>query len=292
MSLFKKLIQSLKKTPFVHVMRWLYDFLIFMKRTYLQVKWTIQGKKLPLPEDVELMVENVTIIFKSFERQKLAKRLYENIQKFYPGIRVIIADDSSKPLEMGDEHVEVIQMPFNSGLGKGMCRALERVETPYVIRMDDDELLTVHTRFEEHLKYLMMRPEIDLIGVLPMNLPFTKPLEEVAVPYLRESMYDAPKPLLIPHLMMVERGKDYVVVGKSANIFIARTDKVKAVGYDEAIRMLDHHDFFFRAAGNMVSVISMESFVFHYHNPFDMYYAKFRGDVAGDRAYLQKKHRW
>lgn len=292
MSLLKKIVKSLKKTPFVHVMRWFYNFLIVCRRTYVQMKWSLQGVKKPAPEDVKLMVENVTIIFKSFERQKLAKRLYKNIQDFYPGIRVIIADDSSKPLEIEGEHVEVIQIPFNCGLGRGLCQALERVETPYVIRMDDDELLTVHTKFEEHLRYLMMRPEIDLIGVLPFDLPFTKPVEEMTRPYFRESMYDAPKPLLIPHLMMLERGKDYVVVGKSANIFIARTEKVKAVGYDEAIRMLDHHDFFFRAAGNMVSVISTGSFVFHYHNPFDMYYAKYRGDVEGDRAYLQRKHGW
>lgn len=44
------------------------------------------------------MRENVTVIFKSFERQKMAKRLYENLQKYYPGVRVVIADDSAENL--------------------------------------------------------------------------------------------------------------------------------------------------------------------------------------------------
>ena len=136
----------------------------------------------------------------------MAKRLYKNIQSFYPGIRVIIADDSAKPLNIEGENVEVIHMSFNSGLGKGLSKALERVDTPYVIRMDDDELLTVHTKFEKHLKYLMTQPYLDLIGVLPFDLPFTKPEEERPIPYFRSSMYDAPKQLLIPHLAVVEGG--------------------------------------------------------------------------------------
>ncbi len=33
----------------------------------------------------------------------------------------------------------------NSGLSYGLNRALEKVKTPYVMRMDDDELLTLKT---------------------------------------------------------------------------------------------------------------------------------------------------
>ena len=92
------------------------------------------------------MRENVTVIFKSFERQKMAKRLYENLQKYYPGVRVVIADDSRKPLDLQGDSLTIIQLPFNSGLSYGLNQALERVDTPYVMRMDDDELLTVRTR--------------------------------------------------------------------------------------------------------------------------------------------------
>ena len=62
------------------------------------------------------MRENVTVIFKSFERQKMAKRLYENLQKYYPGVRVVIADDSRKPLDLQGDSLTIIQLPFNSGL--------------------------------------------------------------------------------------------------------------------------------------------------------------------------------
>ena len=104
-------------------------------------KWERQGWKKPDQPEIDFVRKNVTIIFKSFERQKMAKRLYKNIQSYYPGIRVIIADDSSKPLDLQGDSLQVIQLPFNSGLSYGLNRALEKVETPYVMRMDDDELL-------------------------------------------------------------------------------------------------------------------------------------------------------
>ena len=47
-------------------------------------KWERQGWKKPDQSEIDLVCENVTIIFKSFERQKMAKRLYKNIQSYYP----------------------------------------------------------------------------------------------------------------------------------------------------------------------------------------------------------------
>ena len=76
----------------------------------------------------------------------MAKCLYENLHKYYPGVRVVIADDSRQPLNLKGESLTIIQLSFNSGLSYGLNQALEKVDTPYVMRMDDDELLTVRTR--------------------------------------------------------------------------------------------------------------------------------------------------
>ena len=84
---------------------------------------------------------------------------------------MIIADDSENPLDLQEENLEIIRLPFNSVLSYGIGRALEKVTTPYVIRLDDDELLTPFTRFEKQLGFLKAHPEVDLVGVLPLNLP-------------------------------------------------------------------------------------------------------------------------
>ena len=39
-------------------------------------------------------------------------------------------------------------------------------------------------------------------------------------------------------------------------------------------------NFLLRAAGHIVSVMNPNTVVFHYHNPFDSHYQKFRADCT------------
>ena len=255
----------------------------------LRMKWALAGAKKPDDEAVALVRENVTFIYKSFERQKLAKKLYHNIQAYYPGVKVIIADDSRKPLDLKADHLEIIQLPFNSGLSYGLNRALERVETPYVIRMDDDQLLTPYTRFDEQLHYLMAHPKVDLVGVLQYSTPKLVPLRSVAKEFYGQPMDFSPRRLLIPHMTQID-GR--VVVGKGSNVFVVSTQKLREIGYDDQIRMLDHQEFFYRAAGRLVSVIDPKAFVFHNHNRFKAHYRSYRHDIDRDRCYITHKIRY
>ena len=235
------------------------------------------------------MRENVTVIFKSFERQKMAKRLYENLQKYYPGVRVVIADDSRKPLDLQGDSLTIIQLPFNSGLSYGLNQALERVDTPYVMRMDDDELLTVRTRLGKQVEFLERYSEIDIVGFCVLTAIRCQNPDEAVREFTRFSMKDAPKPLLIPHMTRVDG--NHFVMGKVPNVYVARTDKIRSIGWDSNIRMMDHQDFFWRASGNLVTTIALGTAVLHYHNPFDRYYQRFRQDVSGDKEYIIKKNK-
>ena len=244
---------------------------------------------MPDQEEVEFVRENVTVIFKSFERQKMAKRLYENLQKYYPGVRVVIADDSRKPLDLQGDSLTIVQLPFNSGLSYGINQALERVDTPYVMRMDDDELLTVRTRLGKQVEFLERYSEIDIVGFCVLTAIRCQNPDEAVSEFTRFSMKDAPKPLLIPHMTRVDG--NHFVMGKVPNVYVARTDKIRSIGWDSNIRMMDHQDFFWRASGNLVTTIALGTAVFHYHNPFDRYYQRFRQDVSGDKEYIIKKNK-
>ena len=254
---------------------------------YFERKWKRQGFPMPDQEEVEFVRENVTVIFKSFERQKMAKRLYENLQKYYPGVRVVIADDSRKPLDLKGDSLTIVQLPFNSGLSYGLNQALERVDTPYVMRMDDDELLTVRTRLGKQVEFLERYSEIDIVGFCVLTAIRCQNPDEAVSEFTRFSMKDAPKPLLIPHMTRVDG--NHFVMGKVPNVYVARTDKIRSIGWDSNIRMMDHQDFFWRASGNLVTTIALGTAVFHYHNPFDRYYQRFRQDVSGDKEYIIKK---
>ncbi|MBO5870790.1 MAG: glycosyltransferase [Clostridia bacterium] len=278
-----KIVNSFLGKPYSALMRWFLN----AEHAFFNLKWKLSGGKLPSEDDVKLMRENVTFVFKSFERQKSAKRLYANIRRYYPDVKVIIADDSKTPLDLKGDNLEVIHLPFNSGLSFGLNKALERVTTPYVVRMDDDEVLTPFTNFHKHLRFLMQHEEIDLSAVSYVTTPRCRNHKVISKRYLAQSMDIAPKPLKIPHLTKID--DEHTVVGKPPNIFIARTDAVKSVGYDDNIRMLDHNEFFFRAAGNKVSVFSPDSFVFHIHDVTDKNYLNYRSDFRADQEYIKAK---
>lgn len=284
----KPLLRTIAHGPLEPVFFLLWDILARIQLFRLPLIWKLTKQPMPTPEQQKLVAENVTFLFKSFQRQPMAKRLYRNIRHYYPDARVIIADDSKVPLDLEGEGLTVLHLPFNSGLSKGLNAALAQVQTPFVARMDDDELLTPFSRFHQHLVFLQEHPEVDLVGVLPRNIPFGGDWKQQKNAYFAQPMAHALKPLKIPHMTWLD--KDHVVLGKVPNIFLARTEAYRALGYDDRIRMIDHQDFFFRAAGNLVSVLAPDSFVLHYHNRFNRSYQQFREDVEGDRRYISQKY--
>ena len=146
-----------------------------------------------------------------------------------------------------------------------------------------------YTCFHEQLKFLMAHEEVDLVGILPFNLPQSTNLEKVALVYYKQPMSNAPKKLKIPHMTKID--ETHIVAGKVPNIFIARTEKIREVGYDNHIRMIDYNEFFYRAAGNIVSVLDSTCFVLHRHNCFDRHYQQYRADIDGDVQYIRMKIR-
>lgn len=279
-------ILSGKAAPFAST---LWKGLFFAQWTVLRSVWALNGYHMPGPKEREAVRRNVTFIFKSFERKDMAIGLYHNIQKFYPGVRVIIADDSRIPLEYAAPFLQVIHLPFNSGLSRGISAALKEVRTLYVMRMDDDELLTRRTNLGRQLLFLAKHTDVDIVTFGFITVMNHHPEKAVWPTYYKTTMADAPKKLKIRHMTRLD--DNHVVLGKGPNIFLARTDSVRRVGYDENIRMIDHHDFFRRAAGEVVSVGAIDSFVFHRHNPFDKEYQKYRSDLKADTEYLTRKYR-
>ena len=242
------------------------------------IRYHLMGRPHISAEDIRNVETNVTFIFKSFNRQRQARRLCRAIRRYYPNVRIVIADDSRESLVI--DGAEIIHLPFNSGLSKGLIAALERVETPFVMRMDDDLLLTPKSDVHGQLLFLQRHPEVDLAAI-----QMDARSEKAAENYRKIVMK---KKLLIPAGTVME-GRD--VVYKAPNVFLARTEKLRMVGYDPNIRMIDHHEFFYRAAGQIVCVQDPHAGVLHCHNRFDREYNLFRNDIEGDQAYLQDKYK-
>lgn len=285
MNRMKKIIKRLASSRLRPLFKMIYCFIVKAEYRLLNFKYILQGCKKPAKEECRHVCENVTFLYKSFERQKLAKQLCKNIHRYYPNAEIIIADDSRKPLHFKEEHVKIIHLPFNSGVSRGLNQALSAVKTPYVVKLDDDILLTRKTDIQGQLKFLEENNSVDLIGFGWVNAPKCLPTIHNARQYFKIT-YN--KPLLLPHMTKLDGS--HIVVAKSQNTYLARTDKIRLIGWDDNIRMIDHNEFFYRAAGVIVSVIAPEAVLFHRHNPFEGEYTKYRGDYLGDLVYIRKKH--
>lgn len=267
------------------ISRIIFSVVARIEYTCITILHILKGYKKPSKKEIEYVAKNVTVIYKSFERQKMAEQLYKNIQHYYPGLKVVIADDSKNPLNFNGENLKIINLPFNSGLSYGLNQALKEVKTTYVLRLDDDMLLTRRTDIYNQLIFLENNKKVDLVGFSCITAPKCESPEKNAKQYFGIT-YN--KPMIMEHLSKIDN--NHIVVAKSQNIFIARTQQIRKLGWDDNIRMIDHNEFFYRACGEIVSVISPYSPIFHRHNPFDRNYMKFRSDTKGDAKYILEKH--
>lgn len=103
MEKINQFIRKISDTHMAVVLSTINNVVVFLQILFMRLFWFLTGKKKPNQEEVQLVKEQVTFIYKSFERQKMAKRLCWNIQSYYPGVKVIIADDSAKSLDLVDE---------------------------------------------------------------------------------------------------------------------------------------------------------------------------------------------
>ena len=149
------------------------------------------------------------------------------------------------------------------------------------MRLDDDLMLTPRTYVHDQLVFLQKHQEVDLAAVQMGN----HHPQRSAVRFSRIRMS---KRLIIPAGTMID-GRE--VVYKTPNVFLVRTDSLRKVGYDPNIRMIDHHEFFFRAAGQIVCVQDAHAYVMHCHNLFEKStYSDYRDDYSEDAEYIAKKH--
>lgn len=222
----------------------------------------------------------VTVTVKTFERPAMIARFLRCARRVFDG-RIIVADDSRTPLATRQRDVDVIALPFNSGVTVGRNAALDAVETEYVFVTDDDIVFTALTDLAVLMDYLDHNPHVDIVGVTLVDLPVRKDVDRASSPLFANA-----KPPLV-HWGTVIDG--LVVVKKLPQVYLARTESLRKVRWDENLRMVDHRDFFSRASGVLVSVQHDRVLAYHVQTPFDANYAKYREDVDADFRYLATK---
>ncbi|XP_053561497.1 beta-1,4 N-acetylgalactosaminyltransferase 1 [Bombina bombina] len=192
----------------------------------------------------------VTIATKTFLRYDKLQNLIDSIRKFYPTITIIIADDSETPQKVKGPFIEQFIMPFGKGWFAGRNLAVSQVTTKYVLWVDDDFIFCPRTKIEK-LVDVLEKTTLDMVGGA------VREITGYAASFRQKFS-------VIPggeegDCLITQRGYHHAIKGFPncvvadgvVNFFLARTDKVRQVGFDPRLSRVGHFEFFVDGLGDL-----------------------------------------
>ncbi len=227
-------------------------------------------------------VPGLTVIAKTFERPANAHRMVSSIRRVFDG-PIVVADDSRAPQAFDDPGVALIVLPFDSGVARGRNAALAEVSSEFVMSVDDDFVFMPDLDLHRVVDYLRRNPEVDLVGGRVINLPLWQTTD-----YSTAGLFAYRGEPVRPAGTVID---GLPVLHKVPQFFIARTDRLRLVQWDDHLKRVDHNDFFTRAYGVLVSVQDKDFTCLHAQPKFNATYQSFRQDCGADLAYLSQKWR-
>jgi GT2 family glycosyltransferase len=187
----------------------------------------------------------LTAIIRTFQRPKALSRLVKSIRRLHPDIKILVADDGIEATPC--KHADCFRLPSEKGQAAAHNALLARVRTPYFLLLDDRA--EVHR--DAQLLSLLDLVTSDRLDVAAGNLIgcdrkfwfFTKHTP-IAQHGLLEIAGD--RLALIPGSR--SQGDGFWWCDFVGNFFVARTDRVRAMGgWDPELRDDAREEFFFRA---------------------------------------------
>jgi len=196
--------------------------------------------------------DRVTLCMKTFERPECAQKLIASIRKYYPTIRIIIADDSKEhPIDFEQtNNVTHLILPFYQGCGIGRNAALNNVETEYFVTMDDDFIFNAQTNLARWVD-ILDQTDIDMVGgrVDIRNYEGLIEKNDDAIRLVNGSHGECAGLKL------------YDVV---LQFWMGRTDVIRgAGGWDEDFKTQDHKSFFLKHLGEFKTAYCPSVFCHH-----------------------------
>lgn len=272
----KPLLKSaLVSTPLRHLAAPVHDRLVDAEL------WAFAALDQHAPHSTEgVHLERVTAIIKTFERPRMVERLVQSAKRLWPALRIVVADDSHEPRPIPG--VELVPLPFDSGVSAGRKAALERVNTEFTWLLDDDFVLYSGSRLDLAVRALDQYAQVDLVAGPVIFLPLLRKVHgnPTAIFHTERQSVIAPGTRI---------GK-LTVRDKVPNFYLARTQRLRLVSWTPELKRVDHADFFTRAKGTLVSAFSEEFRVLHAQTPFDAHYQRFRQDYDNDREVLRARY--
>ncbi|XP_043939529.1 beta-1,4 N-acetylgalactosaminyltransferase 1 isoform X2 [Protopterus annectens] len=190
----------------------------------------------------------VTIATKTFLRYSMLRKLIKSIRKYYPTVKIVIADDSNVTEKVEGPNIEQYFMPFEKGWFAGRNLAISQVTTKYFLWVDDDFIFTNETKIEK-LVDVLEKTTLDVVGgaVREVTGYSTTYRQKITVEaggddgdclHTRQGFHH-----------IIKGFPNCVVTDGVINFFLARTEKARQVGFDPKLNRVAHLEFFIDGLG-------------------------------------------
>ncbi|XP_078699220.1 beta-1,4 N-acetylgalactosaminyltransferase 1-like [Branchiostoma floridae x Branchiostoma belcheri] len=242
----------------------------------------VRVRKAPILYDLEPgdINNKVTIITKTFLRYSSVRLLLQSIQKYYPKMRVVVADDSRPIEDLQSEYVDHYVMPFASGWFGGRNLAVSQVTTPYLLWVDDDFVFTEETKLEVMVD-ILDNSNLDLVSGV---LGGMKAVKMALIPGIHhdDGFCISYKPN--QNYGQVPGFPNCYFVTRVTNFFMGRTDGVRSVGFYPAYSRCADREFYLEGLGKLRMAACRGIRIYH-NQTRNTEYVKYRfgGDIENYR---------
>uniref|UniRef100_A0A8C9IMY2 Beta-1,4-N-acetyl-galactosaminyltransferase 2 n=1 Tax=Piliocolobus tephrosceles TaxID=591936 RepID=A0A8C9IMY2_9PRIM len=160
----------------------------------------------------------VTIATKTFLRPHKLMIMLRSIREYYPDLTVIVADDSKKPLEIKDNHVEYYTMPFGKVCWSAVARSWLTAASISWVQVGGSVLGNV-------FQFKLLLEQSENGACLHKRTGFFQPLDGFP---------------------------NCVVTSGVVNFFLAHTERLQRVGFDPRLQRVAHSEFFIDGLGTLL----------------------------------------
>ena len=202
-------------------------------------------------------MKDLTIIIKTLLRPAELEACIESIHKTCgTDIKIYVADDSPpKTINPRTDIDEYFILPYDSGASYGRNYMVDRVKTKYLMVIDDDTVFlpTTKKHIDNALSILENHGNIDLVGGREEGVAW----------------YGSMK--IENNILMLDLGSStkaidgYPLYDFVPQIYIARTDKIASIQWDNELKTAEHEDFFWRAKGKLNCIFLPHFIVINSH---------------------------
>ncbi len=194
-------------------------------------------------------MNKLTAIIISFLRPAYTIGCIESLKKHYPEIQIVVGENADHNPELAEVckqyGAKYVQLPYDSGVCVGRNTLMEHVETEYVLVGDDDFYYDEYTGVDRMLKFLENQKDFDLIGGRVRENGILRNYQG-SIEITGRHLINRPIKLEEAKYEIDSASKlRFIKTDLTFNFFVARAKMVKAVPWDDEIKVAYEHESWF-----------------------------------------------